>query len=235
METNPDRPERPADETAKGRPHADRPFIDRSREDRPSRRARSDAAARNERGTFPVDPKLAELIAAHADRPGALLPLLHAVQAAFGHIASTAVPAIARGLNLSRAEVHGVIAYYTHFHDHPPGRHIIQLCRAESCKACGADELAERASQALGCALDSTRGDGAVTLESVFCLGLCSLSPAASIDGRLHARLSLEGFDRLLARLDLSPVKLGGASPSAGGAAVSGPAQPAEAGRRQLV
>ena len=133
------------------------------------------------------------------------MPLLHAIQAVLGHVPPSAVPAIARGLNLSRAEVHGVIAYYSHFHDHPLGRHVIQVCRAESCKACGADELVDRARRALDCDFDATRADGAVTLESVYCLGLCANSPALAIDGKLQGRVTHERLDRLLTGLDLSP------------------------------
>lgn len=207
-----DGPVRPGEQTGRGRQHADRPVIDRSRDDRPGRARRADAAPRNDAfGPLTVDPRVATLITTYQDRPGALLPLLHAVQAALGHIPPAAVPAIARGLNLSRAEVHGVIAYYSHFHDHPPGRHVIQVCRAESCKACGADELVDRARRSLDCDVDATRADGAVTLESVYCLGLCANSPALSIDGKLHGRVTHEGLDRLLARLDLSP--LGPSSP----------------------
>ena len=197
------------DQTGRARPHAGRPVIDRSRDDRPGRGRRVDAALRNGGGpgTLVVDPKIQALILSHQERAGALLPLLHAIQAEFGHVPPSAVPAIASGLNLSRAEVHGVIAYYTHFHDHPLGRHVVQVCRAESCKACGADELAERAAHTLDYGFDSTRADGAVTLESVYCLGLCAISPAASIDGKLHGRLTHERFDRLLAALDLSAEK----------------------------
>ncbi len=196
------------DQTGRARPHAGRPVIDRSREDRPGRGRRADAAppTGGGPGILVVDPRIQAQIVQFRDRPGALLPLLHAIQAEFGYVPPSAVPAIASGLNLSRAEVHGVIAYYTHFHDHPLGRHVVQVCRAESCKACGADELVERAAHTLDCAFDSTRADGAVTLESVYCLGLCAISPAASIDGKLYGRLSHERFDALLDALDLAPV-----------------------------
>ncbi len=194
-------------ETSKGppipgaRPDAERapvqgPLFDRSRTDRPDRDGRS---GRRRNDDADVDPTLAALIAAHRDRPGPLLPLLHAVQATYGHVPASAVPAIARGLNLSRAEVHGVVTYYAHFHEPPVGRHVVQLCRAESCKAVGADELAEQAQASLGCRFDSTREDGQVTLESVSCLGLCAVSPAALIDGRLHGRLTGQRLDTLRA------------------------------------
>lgn len=226
---NDKRPVRPGEQEGRARPPLDRPVIDSSREDRPGRGGGGDAASRNNAfGPLLVDPRVAELIATHQDKPGALLPLLHAIQAALGHIPPTAVPAIARGLSLSRAEVHGVIAYYSHFHEHPLGRHVVQICRAESCKACGADELVERAHQALDCDVDTTRADGAVTLESVYCLGLCAISPAVSLDGKLHGRVTDESLDRLLSRLDLSPVA--GRAHGAGAAIVT-PAAPRDDSR----
>ncbi len=127
------------------------------------------------------------------------MPLLHAVQDAFGHVPDDALAAIARGFRLSRAEVHGVVTYYPHFRRAPAGRCVVQVCRAESCKAAGADALLAHAERVLGCAPHETRADRAVTLEAVFCLGLCALSPAVMIDERPHARLSLAGFDRLAA------------------------------------
>jgi formate dehydrogenase subunit gamma len=141
-----------------------------------------------------------ELIAMHRHRPGALLPLLHAVQHALGHVPAAAVPAIAAGLNLSRAEVHGVIGYYHHFRSEPAGRHVVQVCRAESCQACGGDALWDAAQQALGCE-GGTRADGAVTLEPVYCLGLCAQSPALQIGDRLHARMTPEKLQRLVAAM----------------------------------
>ncbi|MBX3657342.1 MAG: formate dehydrogenase subunit gamma [Ramlibacter sp.] len=135
----------------------------------------------------------------HRDQPGALLPLLHAAQEALGHVPAEAVPAIAQALNLSRAEVHGVVTYYHHFRSTPPGRHVVQVCQAESCKAMGADALMAHARQVLGCDGHGTRGDGAVTLEPVYCLGLCALSPAVMVNDTLHARMTPQKFDRLTA------------------------------------
>jgi formate dehydrogenase subunit gamma len=143
-----------------------------------------------------------QLIAEHRGRPGPLLPLLHAVQHALGHVPASAVPAIAAGLNLSRAEVHGVIGYYHHFRAEPAGRHVVQVCRAESCQACGGDALWQAAQQALGCAGGGTRADGAVTLEPVYCLGLCASSPALQIDERVHARVTPEKLQRLVAAME---------------------------------
>ncbi len=137
----------------------------------------------------------------HAQRPGALLPVLHAVQDALGFVPADFVATIAEALNLSRAEVHGVISYYHFFRSAPPGRHVVQVCRAEACQACGAEALLAHAERALGCALHETRADGAVTLEPVYCLGLCASSPAIQIDDRLHARLTPQRLDQLLAEL----------------------------------
>jgi formate dehydrogenase subunit gamma len=138
------------------------------------------------------------LIDAHADIPGGLMPLLHAVQDAHGFIPAEAVPAIAKGMNLSRAEVHGVITYYSHFHTHPLGKQVVQVCMAEACKACGSDALMTHAEKALGCASKGTSANGAYSLEPVYCLGLCAQSPAIQIDDAIYARVSTAKFDALL-------------------------------------
>lgn len=145
-----------------------------------------------------------ELIAAHREQPGALLPLLHAIQEAVGHVPDDAVPAIARGLNLSRAEVHGVVTYYHFFRSKPIGRHLVEVCRAESCKAVGADALMAHAQARLGCSSHHTRADGAVTLAPVYCLGLCAMSPAIMVDDKPYARMTPAKFDRLAAKLEIA-------------------------------
>ena len=145
-----------------------------------------------------------DLIAAHREQPGALLPLLHAIQEAVGHVPEDVVPAIARGLNLSRAEVHGVITYYHFFRSKPIGRHLVEVCRAESCKAVGADALMAHAEATLGCASHHTRADGAVTLTPVYCLGLCAMSPAIMVDDQPYARMTSDKFDRLAATLEIA-------------------------------
>ncbi len=149
--------------------------------------------------TSPTLPDVVDaLIEQHRDTPGALMPLLHAVQDSIGHVPESVVPRIAAALNLSRAEVHGVITFYHHFRREPAGRTVVQVCRAEACQSCGADDLLAHAERALGCAPHHTSADGAFTLEPVFCLGLCASSPAIRVGERLHARVTNEKFDRLV-------------------------------------
>lgn len=132
------------------------------------------------------------------DLPGALLPILHAIQDALGHVPAAAVPVIAQGLNLSRAEVHGVISFYHHFRSEPPGRHVLQLCRAEACQAMGARELERRLRERLQIGFHETTADGAVTLEPVYCLGNCACAPSAMLDGEVRGRLGAEALDQWL-------------------------------------
>jgi len=142
--------------------------------------------------------RAAEIIEAHRQEPGALLPILHALAEAFGYIDEEAVPAIAGALNLSRAEVHGVVSFYHDFHDHPPGAHVLRLCRAEACQAMGGDALAAAARERLRLEWGETSADGNVTLEAVFCLGLCACAPAAMLDGKVVGRLNRTRLDALL-------------------------------------
>lgn len=139
------------------------------------------------------------ICAAHAGENGALLPILHAVQAEFGHVPKEAVPVIAGALNLSRADVHGVVTFYHDFREHPAGRHVLKLCRAEACQAMGGDRLATRARETLGLDWHETSADGATTLEPVYCLGLCSVAPAAMLDGALRGRLDDDSLAVLIA------------------------------------
>lgn len=131
--------------------------------------------------------------------PGALLPILHDVQGALGFVPKDAVPIIAHELNLSRAEIHGVISFYHYFRTEKPGRHVVQLCRAEACQSVGAVALEAYAKRTLGIDFHGTTADGAVTLEAVYCLGNCALGPSAMVDGRLQGRVSPERFDALIA------------------------------------
>jgi formate dehydrogenase subunit gamma len=130
--------------------------------------------------------------------PGAMLPILHGIQETVGYIPPEAVPLIADALNVSRAEVHGVITYYHFFRQTPPGRHVVQICRAEACQAVGGEALAAHAKAALGCDFHETTADGEFTLEAVYCLGQCACGPAVMLGDDLHARVSSGKFDRLL-------------------------------------
>ncbi len=134
-----------------------------------------------------------------AERPGPLLLVLHAVQDELGYIPDEAVPLIAEALNLSRAEVHGVISFYHYFRRAPCGKHVVRVCRAESCKAMNADSLAAHAQQRLRIGFHETTADGLFSLEPVYCLGNCACSPAIMIDTELHGRVSAERFDALIA------------------------------------
>lgn len=139
-----------------------------------------------------------EIVAEHLPLEGPLMPILHAVQHAFGHVPEDAIPVIARELNLSRAEVHGVVTFYHEFRRELPGKHILKLCRAEACQSMGCERLVERAENRLGVACGDTSADGRVTLEAVYCLGLCATAPSAMLDGRVVGRLDSNRLDQLL-------------------------------------
>ena len=130
---------------------------------------------------------------------GPLLPILHEIQAEFGYVPQECLPVIARELNLSRAEVHGVVSFYHDYRDHPTGRHVLKLCRAEACQSMGGDAVAERVKALLGIDFHQTTLDGAVTLEPVYCLGLCSCAPAAMLDGEVHGRVDTDLAKELVA------------------------------------
>ncbi|HEY4645078.1 MAG TPA: formate dehydrogenase subunit gamma [Steroidobacteraceae bacterium] len=133
--------------------------------------------------------------------PGPLLLVLHAIQEALGHIPPAAVPVVAEGLNLSRAEVHGVISFYHYFRDHPAGRHTVRICRAEACQSMNGEALAEHAKRTLGIDFHQTTAGGEFSLEPVYCLGNCACSPAVMIDRELFGRVTPERFEELVARL----------------------------------
>jgi formate dehydrogenase subunit gamma len=137
-------------------------------------------------------------IARLSSLPGALLPILHAIQAELGFVPPDAVDRIARGLNLSRADVHGVLTFYHDFRTTPPGRMVLQLCRAEACQAMGCARLEQRLRDVHGAAMNATTADGALTVQAVYCLGNCALSPAALVDGRLLGRLDERRLDALV-------------------------------------
>lgn len=137
-------------------------------------------------------------IATLKDKPGALLPILHGIQDGLGYIPAEAVPDIAKALNLSRAEVHGVISFYHYFRDTPPGKHTVHVCRAESCQAMGSKALESHVKATLGIDYHGTTADGKFSLEPVYCLGNCACSPAVQIDKDIHGRVSAESFDAII-------------------------------------
>jgi formate dehydrogenase subunit gamma len=139
-----------------------------------------------------------EIVAEHRHLEGPLMPILHAIQEAFGYVPQEVTPILARELNLSRAEVHGVITFYHDFRPELPGKHVLKLCRAEACQSMGCERLVRRAEDRLGVECGATSADGRVTLEAVYCLGLCATAPSAMIDGRLVGRLDNNRLDELL-------------------------------------
>ena len=139
-----------------------------------------------------------EIIAQHACQAGAALPILHALQETFGYVHHDAVPLVATELNLSRAEVHGIVTFYHDFRSKPPGAHVLKLCRAEACQSRGADALAAQAREKLRVDWHETTTDKHITLEPVFCLGLCACAPAAMLDDRVVGRLDAQRLDSLL-------------------------------------
>ena len=140
----------------------------------------------------------ASIIAANQHVAGATLPILHAIQEAFGYVPDEAQPMLAKALNLSRAEIYGIVTFYHEFRRHPPGRHVLRLCRAEACQSRGGDELAEEMRRTLAVDWRGTTADGTVTLEPVYCLGLCASGPAAMLDGTPLARLDVERLTKIL-------------------------------------
>jgi formate dehydrogenase subunit gamma len=140
----------------------------------------------------------AEIVAAHRDVPGAMLPILHALQEAFGYVDAAAIPIVAEALNVSKAEVHGVIGFYHDFRDTRPGKHVLKLCRAEACQSMGCESLIDHVERRLRVKLGETSGDGAFTVEAVYCLGNCALSPAAMLDGKLYGRVTSAAADKLI-------------------------------------
>ena len=142
------------------------------------------------------------IVAGKQSMPGPLLPILHALQEEFGYIDREAEPLIADILNVTRAEVHGVVTFYHDFRHAPPARHVLKLCRAEACQSTGGDKLAAHAEAKIGVALGGATADGRVSLEPVYCLGLCAVAPSAMLDGRVIGRMDEEKLDALLAEID---------------------------------
>lgn len=134
---------------------------------------------------------------------GPLLPILHGIQEEFGYVPGESLPVIADALNLSRAEVHGVVTFYHDYRNHPAGRHVLKLCRAEACQSTGGDAIAAKLQQLLGIGFHETTKDGAVTLEPVYCLGLCACAPSAMLDGEVIGRLDAEKIEEIAAEVRL--------------------------------
>ena len=148
-----------------------------------------------------MNDRINAIVARLGQQPGPLLLVLHAIQDELGFIPSDAIPLVAQGLNLSRAEVHGVVTFYHYFREQPAGRHVVQLCRAEACQAMGANNLAQHAKRRLGADFHATSPDGEVTLEAVYCLGNCARAPAMLVDGELHGCVSAQRFDAVIKEL----------------------------------
>lgn len=145
--------------------------------------------------------KVDALIAEFQHKPGALLPLLHAIQDTLGYVPESAYPSISKALNLSVAEVHGVVTFYHHFRTTKPGRHILQICRAESCQAMGSEALEAHAKKCLNIDYHQTTLDQSITLEPVYCLGNCALSPNIMLDEEVYGRVSTADLDMLVAEV----------------------------------
>ena len=141
----------------------------------------------------------ARVIADHAGGRGPLLPVLHALQHEFGYVDAAALPLVAKALNVSRADLHGVVTFYSDLRSSPPGARTVAVCRGEACQAVGGHALADHAQDRLGVRFGETTADGSTTLDQVFCLGLCALSPAVTVDGRAHGRVDAAAFDQLVA------------------------------------
>jgi formate dehydrogenase subunit gamma len=139
------------------------------------------------------------LVKKHQKQPGALLPLLHAIQDSVGYIPESSYVPISKGLSLSVAEVHGVVTFYHHFRTHQPGRHVVQICRAESCQAMGSEALEAHAKKCLNIDYHQTTSDNAITLEPVYCLGNCALSPSVMMDDEVYGRMTADDLEALIA------------------------------------
>lgn len=141
------------------------------------------------------------IVSAHLHLEGPLLPVLHALQDEFGHVPADAAPMICAALNITKAELHGVVSFYHDFRENPAGRHVLKICRAEACKSVGADALAETILRKLGLDWHGTSANGAVTVEPVYCLGLCACGPAVMVDDRVVGRVDGAKIDKMLAEV----------------------------------
>jgi formate dehydrogenase subunit gamma len=155
-----------------------------------------------DRPPTPEETAAQAICAQHGNKPDELLEILHDLQHQLGHIPEPTLPVIARALNRSRAEIYGVVTFYQDFKRHPIGRHVIKICRAESCQAVGTEELCRHAEQSLNTKLGGTTADGSITIEEVFCLGNCALSPAIMVGEKLYGMVDPHRFDEIVAGLD---------------------------------
>lgn len=146
----------------------------------------------------PSEEEIREIVAGFTALEGPLLPMLHALQDSYGHIPAAAVPVLAELLNLGRAEIHGVVSFYHDFRDHPAGQHVLKICRAEACQSMGGNTLAAETLRKLGINWHGTTPDGRVTVEPVYCLGMCACAPAAMLDDKVVGRVDDARMDRLL-------------------------------------
>jgi len=146
-----------------------------------------------------IETRTRAVIAENIGLEGPLLPILHAIQHEFGYVPAESLPVIADALNISNAETHGVVSFYHDYRREPAGRHVIKLCQAEACQSMGSDAVARRFQDLLGIGLHETTADGRVTLEPVYCLGLCACSPAAIVDGEVIGRLDEETIGEIVA------------------------------------
>ncbi len=151
--------------------------------------------------------KIENIIDQLKDKRGPLLPILHAIQEEVGYVPNDALPLIAKKLNLSRAEVHGVVSFYHDFKDTPRGDNVIQICRAEACQAMGSREIEKHAKASLGLDYGETSKDGSITLEQVYCLGNCACSPSVSVNNKVHARVTPASFDKLVSEINAKEAK----------------------------
>lgn len=149
-----------------------------------------------------ITSRVEEILEAHRGVEGAFLPILHAIQASFGHVPEQALLQVARELTMSKAEAWGAMTFYHDFREAPPGRHVVKLCRSESCQARGAEKLHEHAREALGVGWKETTGDGRVTLEPVYCLGLCACGPSMLVDGEVVGLVDEAKFDEIVKGLE---------------------------------
>jgi formate dehydrogenase subunit gamma len=149
-----------------------------------------------------VEEVVRDIIDTHRRDRGALLPILHAILAEFGYIDQDVLPLVAKELNISRADVHGVVTFYEDFRQEPPGHTTVRICRAEACQSVGAESLVAQAQERLGLKLGSTALDGSVTLEQVFCLGNCALGPSAEVNGRLYGRVDADRLNAIVTAVE---------------------------------